>query len=235
MPFMANKEVLDIGCGRSNHLDIYSNPNMNVTGIDLRRDVIRGRTDGVFAQADGHNLPFADSSFDEIYILSSLEHVACPNVVLQEANRTLKPGGKIIVDVPHPRYEKIMGLIANDLEYEDGMHRNVFQPSEIETLMKNTGFQIQEFSPRMWKSAVVLTGRWLWAKVTNRLKFDGDTGELCLLPPEKETKFRTFIDRMLWLSENKQASPKRYTLLSPLRFFNRIYPWVTYIEATKPS
>lgn len=234
---MSNR-VLEIGVGNSNHLDIYAQRERTIFGIDLRLDVAEKRKkdtpQGRFLVADAHNLPFANNTFSEAFATNSLEHVNNPKQVLKEAYRVIKPQGRITIDVPHPRYDRVMGWIANaDGAYHKNTHKQVFQPEEIFSLTQDAGFKVTEFSARMWKSAVKLTARWLAARALGKLKYDTDTGELLCLPPERKGLARRELDRLLWLAENKSASPKRYYLLSLLRLPNLIYPWATYIEAVK--
>ncbi len=230
---------LEIGVGGSNHLDIYAQgKGRKVFGIDIRQDVAERRKkdtpNGVFIVADAHNLPFASGIFDEAFATNSLEHVDNPGQVLREAHRTLKHKGRITIDVPHPRYDRVMGWLANkDGAYHRETHKQVFKPQEIFNITQEAGFKVTEFSTRMWKSAVKLTTRWLVARALGKLDYDPDTGELLSLPPERKGIVRREVDRLLWLSENKSASPKRYYLLSLLRLPNLIYPWATYIEAIK--
>ncbi len=53
-----------------------------------------------------HNLnqvpyPFEDNTFDEILASHILEHLDKPFEIMKELHRILKPGGKLIVKVPH--------------------------------------------------------------------------------------------------------------------------------------
>jgi len=234
---MFKERILDIGCGKTNHLGLDNRPNTHIVGCDLRKDFVKYRITrgdaGEFLVADGESLPFTDSSFDEVVLAGSLEHMTNPLFALNEAYRVLKPGGRLILDVPHPRYERVMERIVPDYG-NDGLHKHIFQPGEIKKLLEKAGFIIYECSPRMWKAAVHFSLRWLRARLEGKLRFDHDSGELLDYPQdEKESNLSKWFNNLLWLSENKSASPKRFYLVSPLRLLNKIYPWVTYIEAQK--
>ncbi len=209
---MSKEIILDIGCGKTSHLGLYSRRGVSIVGCDKRKDFLRHRIElgdqGEFLVADGHRLPFANSSFGEVYLAGALEHVFNPGRVLSEAFRVLEIGGR-------------------------GLHKHIFRPSDIKQLVESAGFEVIECSQRMWKAALYFSARWLRARLRNELEFDPDSGELLSYPESEQSDLGKWFDRLLWLSENKSASPKRFYLLSPLRWPNRFYPWMTYIEAEK--
>lgn len=50
--------------------------------------------------ADAHDIPIADNTFDAVFSLAVLEHVADPYRVVHEMIRVLKPGGVLYSEVP---------------------------------------------------------------------------------------------------------------------------------------
>lgn len=64
----------------------------------LETDVVLGPTIDVVC--DGHDLPFADASFDAAVCQAVLEHVIDPYRVADEVRRVLRPGGLVYSEVP---------------------------------------------------------------------------------------------------------------------------------------
>lgn len=89
--------VLDVGCGdgfflrqQGGHLKI---------GVDLTPRV-RPDKGLLIVQANGVNLPFADQSFDAVFALDVVEHVAEDRAFVESLVRVLKPGGYIWLSTP---------------------------------------------------------------------------------------------------------------------------------------
>lgn len=62
---------------------------------------IRGLVkDNVF-QINGRQTPFADNEFDRVAIVDFLEHINTDKEFVNELFRIIKPGGELIINVPH--------------------------------------------------------------------------------------------------------------------------------------
>lgn len=92
----ATGSLLDIGCGNKPYESFYIPYTNQQTGCDIaqsdanRVDVICPAT----------QLNFEDNSFDTAFCTQVLEHVYDHHALVREANRVLKPGGKLILTVP---------------------------------------------------------------------------------------------------------------------------------------
>jgi SAM-dependent methyltransferase len=71
--------------------------------IESWRKLGAGQPQLTFHVADGRALPFGDASFDHAYSVSVLEHILEPGdeQALRELARVTKPGGRVVVTLPH--------------------------------------------------------------------------------------------------------------------------------------
>ncbi len=80
--------ILNLGCGRRN---AARGDRVREIGVDIRPHP------AAHARGDAHRLPFADDSFDAVVSMEVLEHLHSPERVVDEVQRVLKPGGRLVL------------------------------------------------------------------------------------------------------------------------------------------
>ncbi|MFC4054145.1 methyltransferase domain-containing protein [Actinomadura syzygii] len=107
--FPAGSRVLEVGCGvgaQTVHL-VSRSPGARLTSVDVSAaslDQARARVAEThpgasvdFVRADLHDLPFADETFDHLFVCFVLEHLPDPRAALAGLRRVLRPGGTLTV------------------------------------------------------------------------------------------------------------------------------------------
>ncbi len=132
--------VADLGCG-TGELAAELAPNVaRVVGVDNSTDMLRAarRRVGEFEnvelrRGDLESLPLEAAECDAALLLLALSYVLQPAVVLAEAARILKFGGRIVVVdlLPHDR---------DDFRRQMGQQSRGFGIDEVEQLLSNAGF-----------------------------------------------------------------------------------------------
>ena len=97
-------DVLDVGCGRMPYRQFLDNVIEEYHGYDCER-----RSDETAFIGDAHHLEkIPDNSYDTVISFSVLEHLPKPWIAVEEMARVCRPGGKVIIEVPHlSRYHEL--------------------------------------------------------------------------------------------------------------------------------
>ena len=91
--------VLDIGCADGKPRQYLPN-NATYIGIDHYSTAIGWYDTRPDLFADAAALPLKDNSIDHVLLLDVLEHLPNPERCLDEIHRTLRPAGKLMIQVP---------------------------------------------------------------------------------------------------------------------------------------
>ncbi len=151
---LAEKKVLDVGCGGGILAESMAQRGAEVTGIDmgaapLKVAKLHGLESGVnvtykqiTAEELAEELP---ESFDVVTCMEMLEHVPDPSSIVQACAKLCKPGGKVFFSTlnRNPKSylfailgaEKVLKLVP------DGTHdfKKFIRPSELGTWIRNSG------------------------------------------------------------------------------------------------
>lgn len=96
-----DKVVMDVGCGLGGVLDLFKTVAKDVYGLEPQADTRKILNEiGYKTYDDIFKLP-ADLKVDVITLFHVFEHIVEPLRSLKSLHAALKPGGKIIIEVPH--------------------------------------------------------------------------------------------------------------------------------------
>jgi len=137
--------LIDVGCGYGFFLsEMKRRHGWELDGMDLSQTAASYAASQGFKIAQGtlESVQYPDSSFDAVTMFYVLEHVTDPAGVLAEVRRILKPGGMLLLRVPHTtpivEFLNIFG-IKNNL-YDPPFHLSDFSPATIRRFLEQAGF-----------------------------------------------------------------------------------------------
>ncbi len=152
----AKKEglLLDIATGLGSILIDSEKIGLKPIGIDISITAIRrlkeADPNSRALLGDGETLPFADSSFDYVTNLGSLEHFLDPTKGIREISRLLKDNGLAAIFVPNSYY--LIDIIRNVLikgygPTHDQPIERFATKNEWGDLIKENGLQLEKIYP----------------------------------------------------------------------------------------
>ena len=159
------RRVLDAGCGSGPLTEALQARGAVVSGFDASPAMVELARDRLGADADlrvadlSEPLPYADDTFDDVVVSLVLHYLKDWSGPLAELRRVLKPGGRLLLSVNHPRILEASDPEADyfavtdftdDYSFDDGerwtltyWHRPLHGMSDSFT---EAGFQIEKIS-----------------------------------------------------------------------------------------
>lgn len=173
------KKVLDVGSGNGYVLSKYAAEGAEVYGVDITSagiELCRKRFEylglhGDFRIADAQELPFEDNTFDCVCSMGVLHHVPDTQKAVNEIQRVLKPGGRLIVMFYHrhsAKYQwnyrirswitrKSMQQLVNEFDGIGNPKGMVFSKSQLADVLKDFG-DLEMFTGFLQAGDIVVRG-----------------------------------------------------------------------------
>ena len=149
--------ALDIATG-TGHTALALAPHVaSVIGIDLTPEMLaeaeqlrseRSAINVQFRVADVHHLPFPDASFDLITCRRAAHHFSDIRLALQEMQRVLRSGGRLVIDDRSVPEDNFVDTCMNALDrLHDESHVRQYRPSEWRHMLEAQGFAVETVEP----------------------------------------------------------------------------------------
>ena len=164
------ERVLDLGIGTGQSLNYYPTYG-RIVGIDLSAGMLkqccrkisdRGLSHATLLQADAMRLPFADDSFDHVFISHVISVVSDPVKLVIEAQRVSKPGARIVLLNHFQSTNRFVAMVENwlcPLCMKLGWRTDL----PLQSLIRETGLEIDYRykldSIDLWETVVVTNNK----------------------------------------------------------------------------
>lgn len=138
--------VLDIGCGRGEHLVHFGPGSVGLDVIERNVEFVRALGyEAVLANVED-GFPAFERPFDAVFAANLLEHLVAPHLFLLRLHQLLKPDGLAFIHVPTiPPLRAFDGVVRRLLGFngfQASEHIYAFTPRVGAFLMERAGFQV---------------------------------------------------------------------------------------------
>lgn len=141
-----SSDILDVGCGRGEWLQVLREEGFQARGIDTNRILVQQCKELSLDVEEREALEFLESlpdgSLNAVTAFHFAEHLPLETLVkfLDETGRALRPGGLIILETPNP--ENL--LVGSCNFYLDPTHKNPIPIPTMKLLLEARGFRCED-------------------------------------------------------------------------------------------
>lgn len=152
------QNILDLGCGTGRDVIALAKDDFNIYGLDISKRATKRTQQWLSAENLSGNirignmhqsLPYADNTFDGVISIKAMHHATVADIkkLIHELERTMRPGGILMIEVPKtdqkqqakgPHKEIEPGTLVFSEGAEKGVPHHTFKDKEeLETLFHN--------------------------------------------------------------------------------------------------
>jgi O-antigen chain-terminating methyltransferase len=141
-----DSDILDVGCGRGEWLQVLRENGFEARGIDTNRILVQQCKDSDLDVEEREALSYLrslpEAGLNVVTAFHFAEHLPLETLVrfLDESARALRPGGLIILETPNP--ENL--LVGSCNFYLDPTHKNPIPIPTMKLLLEARGFRCEE-------------------------------------------------------------------------------------------
>ena len=142
--------ILDVGCGSGYFLRALKEDKWERFGVEIGLEAAAAARkhlgDSNVVEGSLTDSRFDNESFDAITFWSSLEHMNHPSRALAEAQRILKPTGKLVIQVPNAASYQSKLFKGSWFSLDAPRHRYHFSVAVLRRFLKDHGFAIEQIT-----------------------------------------------------------------------------------------
>ncbi len=158
------RKILDVGCGDGLFATLLAERGGEVVGVDqdpAMIDAAQARNGAAsFLVARGDLLPFPDEAFDVVVMTTVLCLSHCPDKIMDEIGRVLRPGGQLLIGELGKwslwaLHRRLKGFLGNDFWRNAHFHSQ----ADLRRLLEKRPFQITRIEGAVYYPPVLFIAR----------------------------------------------------------------------------